>query len=147
LNEGYLRAVDKKDFDLLFKWANDEDVRKNAFSTEIITYEIHKKWFDNILNSDSIFQFIYYYDNESVGQIRLNTDSNNAYIDYSIDRAYRGQGHGKRMLLLIEDLVRSQFPNINRLIAQVKDENIASQKAIESLDYRKIYIEYSKEIT
>jgi RimJ/RimL family protein N-acetyltransferase len=147
VKEGYLRAANNKDVDLLFKWVNDEDVRKSAFSTEFITYENHKKWFDNILNSDSVFQFIYCYDNESVGQIRLNTDTNKAYIDYSVDRAYRGQGHGKRMLLLTEDLVRSQFPNIKRLIAQVKDENTASQKAIESLDYRKIYIEYLKEIT
>lgn len=147
MSEGHLRAVEPEDIDLLYEWANDKETRKNAFSSEYISFETHKLWFANILKSDKVFQFIYYYNNKSVGQIRLDIENDNAYIDYSINHAHRGQGHGKSMLLLTEELVRNQYPNIKNMIAQVKEENKASQKVIESLNYKKVFIEYSKEIT
>ena len=34
--ECYLRLVKPEDIDLLFSWANDPEVRKNAFHTEIL---------------------------------------------------------------------------------------------------------------
>lgn len=143
---GYLRPVKPEDMDLLYEWVNEEETRKNAFHSEPIPYENHVKWFHNILQSDQVLQYLYIYNEEPIGQVRLNLNENSALIDYSISKPHRGQGHGKHILRLAEDTVKMNYPVIKRLVAQVKTENIASQKVIEDLNYRKSFIEFTKEL-
>lgn len=142
----FLRPVSSEDMDLLFRWANNKRVRMNSFSSEMIHYETHKKWFHNVVNSNNVLQYIYCNDHEPIGQVRLDIVGDNAFIDYSISESYRGQGHGENMLKLVESLVIEKHPYIKFLTAQVKDENIASKTIIEKLDYKKKMIEYSKAI-
>ena len=56
----YLKKVEPTDVDLLYQWANDSEVRKNAFHTEPILYENHVKWFANVLADASMYQYILY---------------------------------------------------------------------------------------
>lgn len=80
---GYLRDAVQEDADLLFHWANESTVRKNAFSSAEITYEEHIKWFDNMLVRKDAKQYIYMED-EPVGQIRITVSGDTAEISYSI---------------------------------------------------------------
>jgi len=98
----YLRKAEERDVDLLFRWANDESVRQNSFHTEPIPYEDHKKWYAEKLKSNNSIIYIYYSGGESVGQVRVDVEGNIGTINYSIDGAYRSQGHGKKMLSLVE---------------------------------------------
>lgn len=54
----YLREAVEEDMDLLYEWANDAEVRKNAFHTEQIPYDTHKKWFENLLKDTETLQYI-----------------------------------------------------------------------------------------
>lgn len=47
-----LRKVTKDDIMLLYNWANDNEVRKNAFNSNYIDINVHKKWFEDKLNSE-----------------------------------------------------------------------------------------------
>ena len=40
-----LRKVNLNDVELIFKWANDPDVRNNSFNTNQIVWDEHVKWF------------------------------------------------------------------------------------------------------
>ncbi|WP_236892372.1 GNAT family N-acetyltransferase [Clostridium beijerinckii] len=144
-----IEPASKKDCDLLFNWANDEDVRKNSFNSGKIIYQEHIKWFSNVINSNECFIFILKFKDISVGQIRINVKNKKAIISYSIDKNYRGQGLSMVMLNLLEQKIKDiDTNNIDKLVGFVKYENIASQKVFEGLKYNKTihneFVEYEK---
>lgn len=131
----YLRKAEATDVDLLFEWANDPEVRKNSFHSEMIDYSTHIKWFEKILTSNDILQFILMDDNVAVGQIRINIDKDEAEISYSIGSKFRGKGYGKRIIKELEAAIKISYPQINKLVARVKPHNIASKKVFEGEGY------------
>lgn len=128
-----LRLATHEDCMLLFKWANDSQVRENAFSPNDIDLESHIKWYENKMNDENTRIFIVLKDNDEVGQIRVDISDNKGFIDYSIDKNYRGQGIGTEIL----QLIKLEITKVN-LIGYVKKENIASMKAFEKAGYEKI---------
>ena len=146
----YLRQATSEDMNLLFQWANDETTRQNAFNTEKISLEEHKQWFNDKLTSDKTILYIYCIDNISIGQIRVDIDNNIGVISYSIDSAHRKQGHGSRILEILESTIKREIPNVEILIGKVKNANTASQKLFERLKYQSShkdsYIEYEKHV-
>lgn len=143
-----LRKVQEKDCEILFKWANDKLVRENAFNSEGINYDTHKKWFEKKIKDDNTEIFIVLADDEMIGQIRIDLDNGKGLIDYSIESSYRGKGYGTEILKKIVDMVKDQGLSIDKLIGKVKHDNIPSQKAFEKAGYskeiRSEYIEYTK---
>lgn len=142
--EGYLRAAAEEDVDLLFAWANEPLVRQNAFSTKEILYEEHKTWFGRILNDKNSTQYLYVYAGEAIGQIRIQIDGQIAEISYSVCAQKRGQGHGKRMLQLLCEKVKQEFPDVKRLVGQVKPDNIASQAAFRNAGFLEKAVVYEQ---
>ena len=143
----YLKEVNPSDVDLLFEWANDSEVRKNAFHTEPILYENHVKWFAKMLDEPSVYQYILYREELPVGQIRLNVENGEALIDYSISAKYRGMGYGSKLLELIKkQVVLNRISDVIKLTGQVKYENPASARAFEKCGFIKRemadYIQY-----
>lgn len=142
----FLREAQADDADLLFSWANDIDVRRNAFSQHEITWEEHVQWFKRKLNDTSCHIYIAQADGRPVGQIRLDIQDGKAEIDYSVAAQRRGQGFGKEMLRQV-----SQIPGlgISSFFAQVKTGNAASAAAFAACGFRKTaqyddYAEYEK---
>ena len=142
----YLRKVEYSDLDLLFNWANDHVVRENSFNSAPIPYEEHIIWFKRMMEDSSILQFIMMNENNPVGQIRLNIEEDSAEISYSIAFEHRGKGYGQKILQLVQELIRKNRPDIKRLIAKVKPENIASNTLFEREKYTMKYFCYELEI-
>ena len=129
-----LREVKIKDKDLLFEWANDSECRKNSLNSNLITYEEHCAWFDRKLNSECCKMYIYLYQKQEAGQIRIDIQGESGQISYSIAKEYRSQGHGKKILHLIE---KEMLGKVKYLTAVVKEDNIASQLKFEQNNYEK----------
>lgn len=145
MNSGlYLRNAEMKDIDILFCWANNPDVRKNAFHTGPISYDEHRNWFTNLMKDSNQHQYILMLQDQAVGQVRVSlTDSSDAAeIDYSIDQKYRGKGYGSVMLELLIDEIKSKHKNIVRLIGRVKHGNLASESCFEKCGFCEQYKEY-----
>jgi hypothetical protein len=72
----HLRPASMEDVDLLYRWRNDPECRKNSINTSHIAYGDHCRWFGRKLNTgnNSIFICI----KESLG--RLFRNSNGAKI-------------------------------------------------------------------
>ena len=128
-----LRSANYEDCNLLFKWANDSQVRKNSFSPNDIDLESHIRWYEDKMKDENTSIFIVLKDNVEVGQIRVDISDNKGFIHYSIDKNYRGQGIGTEIL----QLIKLEITKVN-LIGYVKKENIASMKAFEKAGYEKI---------
>lgn len=137
-----LRQATANDMDLIYKWANDPVVRANAFNTAPIPYENHVKWYNNALKDDEILQYILISKDadgiqKELGQIRLNIEGNEAFIDYSIAPDMRGKGLGSRMLILLIDELKKSKCEFDTLIGQVKYTNKASAGAFEKCGFKK----------
>ena len=128
MNNLFLRKAEYSDMDLLYVWANDPVVRENSFKTDAIPYDNHVKWFNKMMEDESVLQFILMNDNTPVGQIRLNVDKDVAEIGYSIAKEYRGKGYGHRIIQLVSSIVNKQYPDIKKLVAKVKPNNIDSNR-------------------
>ena len=135
----YLRPALYEDEDLLLRWANNSDVRRNSFHSETITPEEHRKWFSNMMQSPKEIQYILMRGDTPVGQIRLSCSEERAEIDYSIDRNFRGNGYGKRILELIKQEVIRSFPEIKVLVGKVKQGNTLSENCFADGNYEKVY--------
>lgn len=138
----YLRSAAAADVDLLFQWANEPEVRSHSFSTAAITYEEHCQWFQRLLQDASRRQYIYMAGDIPVGQIRVQMQGERAEIGYSIDKAWRGRGYGKKMLLLLEQKLLSEQPEIRILTAKVKAGNVPSEHVFLKAGYRPQYTMY-----
>lgn len=131
----FLRKAEQGDMDLLFQWTNDPVVRRNSFNTDPIPYENHMKWFNKIMKDPTVIQFILMDDETPVGQIRLNVEGTEAEIGYSIGSEFRGKGYGHRVLQLVANEVIANHPEIEKLVAKVKPDNIASNKAFRNAGF------------
>lgn len=144
-----LRCVEEGDRDLLYEWVNDDTVRANAFHTEKISYEGHVQWFEKMMADASVHQYILCDGVMPVGQIRLNVEQNEAFIDYSVSPSQRGKGYGSKMLQMVQtQLFVDKISRVTKLIGQVKYGNYASAKAFEKCGFLKKempeYVQYEK---
>lgn len=119
--EGIIREATKNDTDLIFEWANDSEVRKNAINEDAIDYSIHLIWFLDRLRDEKTKIFILEYKNKPSGQIRYELLDGSWVVDYSIDKSVRGIGLGSFLVMKTLKL----FSNCT-IEATVKKANTAS---------------------
>jgi len=121
-----LRTVQDSDAKLLWKWANDPQVRAASFSSESIPWEQHIQWFDAQLKSPNCIIYIAMNsDNIPIGQIRYKIEDNQAVISISIASDYRHQGYGSELIKLACDRLFQEL-NISQIHAYIKPENQSS---------------------
>lgn len=138
----FLRPVEPCDMQLLFQWANDENVRKNAFHTDRITIEEHYKWFMNLLKDDNQRQYLLISDKEPVGQIRIAMEGDMGIISYSIASEKRGLGYGKAIIHFLQQRVYEELPHIKTLVAKIKPSNMASIYCFKKNGFNEVYQQY-----
>lgn len=122
------RPANLQDAELLWKWANDPLTRASAFNTSSIPWDSHLSWLEAKLKSpESRLLIAETCTGAPLGQIRfdLQRDST-AVIDVSVAPEYRSLGMGKH---LIAKAVSNFWDTgiANRVVAWVKDSNIASR--------------------
>ena len=130
-NNSTFRSVQKEDCLKIFEIANDDEVRKSSFNSEKIPLENHKKWFANILNDDSVKFYVLEYEDDLIGQLRLDFDEEYPVISISLNRKYRGLGLSKILLSKGLELIDGT------VIAYIKKENTRSISFFKSMGFKK----------
>ena len=134
-NDLKLRQVTPEDKEMLLAWANDPVVRYQAINQHEITIDEHSKWIYQHLNDPNTRMWILECNGIPAGQIRWDLNGKEAILDYSISDAFRGRGLGEVILKRGIDEVRKIWAGIS-LIAEVKEKNIASIKAITAAGFK-----------
>ncbi len=130
---GLLRRATMDDMNLLFEWINEEETRNNSLSPDKVIFSNHKEWFLKKLKDNN--SVIYIYEEEKpIGQIRIDIDKDIATISYSIDKNFRGQGYGTKIIELLELQIK-EYKTLSGLRAVVKNSNIGSLKIFRKLNY------------
>ena len=130
-----IRDAKPNDSQLYYNWANDPIVRRMAFHSEPIPLESHCKWFEEKLKSEKSHLTVCYSGNMPIGQVRFDEVREGEYeIDISVDSEFRSKGLGREMLKVALDYVHDKY-QINSFLAEVKVENIPSQKMFMSVGF------------
>ena len=130
-----IRDARPNDSQLYYNWANDPIVRRMAFHSEPIPLESHCKWFEEKLKSEKSHLTVCYSGNTPIGQVRFDEVREGEYeIDISVDSEFRSKGLGREMLKVALDYVHDKY-QINSFLAEVKVENIPSQKMFMSVGF------------
>ena len=130
-NNSTFRSIQKEDCLKIFEIANDDEVRKSSFNSEKIPLEDHKNWFKNILNDDSVKFYVLEYEDDLIGQLRLDFDEKYPVISISLNKKYRGLGLSKILLSKGLELIDG------KVIAYIKKENIRSISFFKSMGFKK----------
>lgn len=143
MNTVFLRKASIDDAELLFSWANDIDVRRNAFRQQEILWDTHIRWLKEKLEDENCRIYIgYTYMTQTtnmthsseipVGQVRLDNREGTAEIDYSVVAHMRGKGFGTKLL---EEAMRAADKGIRKFSAKVKKSNPASVRVFEKCGF------------
>lgn len=124
----------KIDCDMIFSLSNDPLVRANSFNQKKIEYADHCKWFEKaVADKNTLFFLVFAEKNEKdfVGQIRFNRESESSsecVISLSITKQFRGKHIAHDFIKLGIEELKKNWHNVESVVAEVKDENIASNK-------------------
>ena len=131
-----LREVCDKDCELLWQWANDPVVRAASFSSELILWEEHVRWFRTKLSDPSCYYYILLREEGvPVGQVRFDTSDDEAESNVSIASNFRGHGYGADGIRIASKRL-FQETDISRIYASIKPSNNASIRAFRKAGYK-----------
>ena len=129
------KETDSKD---VFKWRNDEITREMSHSPEIIEWENHIRWYSNSLNSERRILLICEDDrNGKIAIIRFDISESNAVISINLNPSHRGKGLARSCLIGSIEFFSKEYTKIKNLIAEIKEDNIASQKTFLGIGFTK----------
>jgi RimJ/RimL family protein N-acetyltransferase len=123
-----------EDGKLVMLWRNDPVTQKMSFNQK------HKEWKD--------FKLEYYegyfhhtplfvaFQGEKIAFVSIMQKEGNDYlIGINLDPKRRGKRLSTPVLVAISDYVRKQMPHVKRIVAEIKDENVASKKTFVRAGY------------
>ena len=126
------REIKEDDCLKIFEIANDDEVRQSSFNSDKIELDDHKKWFKNILQSDSTKFYVLEFNEDIIGQIRFDFDDEFPVISISLNKKYRGLGLSK--YLLYKGL---ESDKNGKLVAYIKQDNLKSIALFKSLGFER----------
>jgi RimJ/RimL family protein N-acetyltransferase len=124
-----LREACSKDAPTLWRWANDRDSRSASLNTQSIKPATHLDWFNSAVGRGESIK-ICLQGNVPIGVVRLKDEGSDIRLSYSIAPEARGQGLAREMLSIV---LRGLWDR--RLVAWVREENVASNKILLSLGF------------
>jgi len=132
-----LRVARKGDCRLLWQWRNDPRVRRSSFSTGMVRWDEHVKWFESKLNDSQCVIYIAMTKSRvPIGQVRYDLRGNHAAVSVSLDQQFRGKGYGSSVLRLAsQKLLKAR--SVRFIHAYVKRGNKASVAAFAKAGYKR----------
>lgn len=130
------RNVTADDEQLLLDWANDTETRRNAFTQDPIAPDVHHRWLTERLRrgEDCRFYIVETSGGTPVGQVRFDRVGDRWVVSYSIARAHRGKGMGRRVLAVaLAQLHATGGPGA--VEGHVKPDNAPSHTVFRSLGF------------
>ena len=145
------RKAEFKDSKIIFEWRNDELTRKMSHTTDIVDWDGHSAWFASSLENKNRLLLLCENKNDSkkIAVVRFDVNSMRALMSINLSPDIRGKGISKQCLSESIENFKNEFPQVVALDAEIKLENIASQRVFKSIgfvnvrdDTNTLYFEY-----
>jgi len=130
-----LRAAVESDREALFRWRNDENVRRFSHSAEPIAREAHDRWFAGVLADPARHLLIAQHAGRPVGVLRYDLAGDAARVSIYLVPGESGHGFGPAILGAGRDWLARRCPGVRQAHAEVQPANHASRRAFEEAGY------------
>lgn len=127
--EYFIKEATLSDMEDIFHLSNDSLVRKNSRNTDLIQWVDHVKWFSSRIRSSDPYYVVREITGQLIAQVRFDSGDKNI-ISISIKAEYRGKGLSVPIILNC-----TKKSKLNNILAYIKKDNIASQKAFSKAGY------------
>ena len=130
-----VRKVKKKDIEFLFELRNQPSTFQYSKNARPVGQQEHIDWITPILKGKTNKNlFVIEADRKRAGQVRLDIDEEKAMVNISLMPEFQGKGIGSIALqMAINKIARKK--KVKSFLAEVHQENIASQKLFEKLGF------------
>ena len=145
------RKAEFKDSKIIFEWRNDELTRQMSHTTDIVDWDGHSAWFASSLENKNRLLLLCENKNDlkKIAVVRFDVNSMRALMSINLSPDMRGKGISKQCLSESIENFKNEFPQVVALDAEIKPENIASQRVFKSIgfvnvrdDINTLYFEY-----
>jgi len=131
-----VRKVNAKDSKVIFDWRNDDLTRKMFRTSELVEYEGHCRWLAATLkNANRCLLMCEPEEGEPIAVVRFDVEGQSAELSINLSPLERGKGLAPQCLALAKDYFEKQYPSVSKLIAEIKNLNIASRKSFEKVGF------------
>lgn len=138
----YLDLITKNETELIVKWRNNENVRKNFIFQKTFTNEMHNNWMDTKVANGEVVQFIIRLkeNDKAIGSVYFrDIDYEKKEAEYGIfigEDNERGKGFGSEAAELALQYAFSNL-KLKSIFLRVFADNESAIKSYESAGFRK----------
>ncbi len=129
------RPARAADAQLLLAWRNDAAVRAVSHTTHEVAPAEHAAWLARVLADPDRTLLVVERQSEPVGTVRLDREGDEATLSVTVAPQHRGRGVGVQAIRESTELELAARPELTHVVALVKAENSASQRAFERAGY------------
>jgi len=141
-NDLRIRNISSSDIHDIFNWRNHPDIRKNFFNSGPVQWSEHERWFKKKCNDPDTKVYMVYNMENNVGTIRFENSDNDIKVSVMLNHSFIGKGLGSKVIRLgLEKFISESKPG-KPIIAEIKEDNIASIKAFEKAGFRGSHAAY-----
>ena len=123
-----IRQATESDSRNIFEWRNDLLTLGMSHNKKTIEWKTHIDWFINTLKSENSLILICENNIDKIGVVRFDISNINAKVSINLNPGMRGKNLSKECLIKSIKFFSKKFPKIQRLEAEVSNDNIASKK-------------------
>jgi len=124
-----LREATFDDAKIIFDLSNDEQVRANSIKKNLIEWQNHLKWLKIRLTDDNYKIFLFFFENNFIGQVKFEISPPEAIISISIHNDFRGKGLSAIILKRAIECFLRKNNAIKSIFALIRPENVSSIKS------------------
>jgi UDP-2,4-diacetamido-2,4,6-trideoxy-beta-L-altropyranose hydrolase len=118
-----LRPVAEVDREMVFAWRNDPFILARGSLHREVSWEEHRKWFEETILEHNRRMFIVLHENNPIGQIRFDREGQqNCIVSVYLLQAFTGRGWGVQAIRMGSKLMFQDW-NVDRVIACVRVDN------------------------
>jgi len=123
-----LNFICEKDLELVFKWRNLENIRYNMINNQIISWQEHCNWFENLQNRNDREFFLFSIDKKKVGIVsftEIDLKNHKCKWGFYIGEPTAPRGSGTLMAYYTLEYMFSEY-NLHKVNSEVFDFNTKS---------------------
>jgi UDP-2,4-diacetamido-2,4,6-trideoxy-beta-L-altropyranose hydrolase len=141
-----IRRASVDDSENLFQWRNHPSIREVSRNTNSIDRQQHQSWFSSVLNNPEKMLLIGQRSNCPVGVVRFDKLDDEAEISIYIVPDKTSAGLGQSLLQSAEQWLRTNYPGIRTVRANVLGSNERSQRMFSGAGYQIESTYYTKKL-
>lgn len=125
----YLRALTEQDREIIYQWRNSEAIRVNMYNSQLIPYEDHCQWFEDVLTNQRANYRLFLNQNKRLGLVsfkEINVQNQTCVWGFYIGEPDAPKGAGTMMGHLALDYAFNQL-KMRKIIGMVLSFNKRSQ--------------------